>query len=73
MARGKEHTPVRSAMPKMNPRSGLTCPKPGGKVLSEKSRTPTSKMVGGTERFGGLSGGYGGIDKGTGRGGGANR
>lgn len=69
----KTHGPVYSAMPTTDPHRGLTCAKPSGKQMNEKSRTPTSKMVGGRERFGGLSGGYGGIDKGTGRGGGANR
>jgi hypothetical protein len=44
--------------------------KPGGARANEKSRTPTS-VTQGKQRFGGLSGGYGGIDKGDGTGCGA--
>jgi hypothetical protein len=44
--------------------------KPGGVRANEKSRTPTS-VTNGKQRVGGLSGGYGGIDKGDGTGAGA--
>jgi hypothetical protein len=68
MPRGKVHSPVYSAMPKTDPHSGLTCASPpSGKLANEKSGKPTSNLKGSAGT------GYGGIDKGKGKGGAANR